>query len=179
MKFLPLLLFILVPLAELAILIKLGEIIGVGATILLVISTAVLGVSLLKRQGLAALARARSSMDAGEFPIESVIDGVCLLVAGAFLLTPGLLTDTIGFLLLVPAFRRRLAHWIFDKFKASGAMQFHTFGTGPDAPGPGQHPPPPRDIVIEGDFEDLDDRPPETKPPRSKSSDPGSSPWRK
>lgn len=178
MKILPLLLFILVPLAELAILIKLGEIIGVGATILLVISTAVIGVSLLKRQGLAALARARSTMDAGEFPIESVIDGVCLLVAGAFLLTPGLLTDTIGFLLLVPAFRRALAHWIFDKFKASGAMQFNTFGQGPDAPGPGQRPPP-GDTVIEGVFEELDEQPPETKPPGGKSSDPGSSPWRK
>lgn len=179
MRFLPLLLFILVPLVELAILIKLGDVIGIGATILLVIGTAVLGVSLLKRQGLAALAKARSSVDAGEFPIESVIDGVCLLVAGAFLLTPGLLTDTIGFSLLVPAFRLRLAHWIVNKFKNSDRMQFHTFGTQPGAAGPGPPPPGQKDSVIEGDFEELDDQPTETKPPRGASSDPKSSPWRK
>ena len=179
MRLFPLLLFILVPLAELAILIKLGEVIGIGATILLVISTAVIGVSLLKRQGLAALAKARSSVDEGEFPIESVVDGICLLIAGAFLLTPGLLTDTVGFSLLVPAFRRKLAHWIFNKFKDSDTVQFHGFGTGPGAPGAGPGHPGPRDKVIEGDFEDLDDEPQDAKPSDNSASDPGSSPWRK
>ncbi len=183
MRLLPLLLFIAVPLTELAILIKLGEVIGIGATILLVIGTAVLGVSLLKRQGLAALARARSSMDAGEFPVESVVDGACLLIAGAFLLTPGLLTDTVGFLLLVPAFRLRLARWIFDKFKSSESMQFHTFGDAPgggqNAPGSGPHRPDGRDRVIEGDFEDLDDETSDKKQSSSDASGPKISPWRK
>jgi len=192
MRLLPLLLFIAVPLAEIVILIKLGEIIGIAATILLVISTAVIGVSLLKRQGLAALARARSSLDAGEFPVESVIDGVSLLIAGAFLLTPGLLTDTVGFSLLVPAFRFRLAHWIFDKLKNSDHMQVHTFGTGPGpapgtghgAPGAGQHPHRDPDSVIEGEFKDMEDEPSEDQkteeePLSPKSSDPKSSPWRK
>lgn len=192
MRLLPLLLFIAVPLAEIVILIKLGEIIGIAATILLVISTAVIGVSLLKRQGLAALARARSSLDAGEIPVESVIDGVSLLIAGAFLLTPGLLTDTVGFSLLVPAFRFRLAHWIFDKLKNSDHMQVHTFGTGPGpapgtghgAPGAGQHPHRGPDSVIEGEFKDMEDEPSEDQkteeePPSPKSSDPKSSPWRK
>jgi len=192
MRLLPLLLFIAVPLAEIVILIKLGEIIGIAATILLVISTAVIGVSLLKRQGLAALARARSSLDAGEIPVESVIDGVSLLIAGAFLLTPGLLTDTVGFSLLVPAFRFRLAHWIFDKIKNSGHMQVHTFGTGPGpapgtghgAPGAGQHPHGGPGSVIEGEFKDMEDEPSEDQkteeePLSPKSSDPKSSPWRK
>jgi UPF0716 protein FxsA len=191
MRLLPLLLFILVPLAELAILIKLGDVIGIGATILLVIGTAVIGVSLLKRQGLAAIARARSSVDTGEFPVESVVDGVCLLIAGAFLLTPGLLTDTVGFTLLIPAFRLKLAHWIFDKFKNSEGVQFSTFGMGPDM-GPGHEPdtgrgapgapPHPRDQqsgVIEGEFEDLDDEPPEKNLTGPDAVDPKSSPWRK
>jgi len=196
MRLLPLLLFIAVPLAEIVILIKIGEIIGIAATILLVISTAVIGVSLLKRQGLAALSRARSSLDAGEFPVESVIDGVSLLIAGAFLLTPGLLTDTVGFSLLVPAFRFRLAHWIFDKLKNSDHMQAHTFGPGPGpgpatgpgtghgAPGAGQHPHRGAGSVIEGEFKDMEDEPSEDQkteeePPSPKSSDPKSSPWRK
>lgn len=183
MRFLPLLLFIAVPLAEIAILIKLGEVIGIGATILLVIGTAVLGVSLLKRQGLAALSRARSAMDAGEFPVESVIDGACLLIAGAFLLTPGLLTDTVGFSLLVPAFRLSLARWIFDKFKKSDSIHFSTFesgpGTGHGTPGPGSSPLRGQDRVIEGDFKDLDEQPSDEEPPQAKSADPKSSPWRK
>ena len=185
MRFSPFLLFILVPLAELAILIKLGKVIGVGMTILLVISTAVIGVSLLKRQGLAALARARSAVDAGELPVESVIDGVSLLIAGAFLLTPGLLTDTAGFLLLVPAFRLKMAHWIVNRFKNSDRMSFHTFGTGqgagPDTgPGTGHDAPPGgHDTVIDGDFKDLDDQHSRVKPSSPKSSDPKSSPWRK
>ncbi len=196
MRLLPLLLFIAVPLAEIVILIKLGEIIGIAATILLVISTAVIGVSLLKRQGLAALARARSSLDAGEIPVESVIEGVSLLIAGAFLLTPGLLTDTVGFSLLVPAFRFRLARWILDKIKNSGHMQVHTFGTGPGtgpetgpgtghgAPGAGQQPHRGPGSVIEGEFKDMEDEPSEDQkteeePLSPKSSDPKSSPWQK
>ena len=76
MKILPLLLFVAVPLLELAILIKVGEIVGVGATIVLVISTAVIGVSLLKRQGLAALARARGHLHArGRSDVTLVITG--------------------------------------------------------------------------------------------------------
>lgn len=172
-----LLLFIAVPLIELALLIKVGEIIGVFATVALVIATAVIGVSLLKRQGLAALNKAQQTVDAGEFPVESVVDGVCLLVAGAFLLTPGLLTDTAGFLLLVPGFRRGIAHWLFGKLLASDNIHVKTFG---DAP-PGGHRRPegarPGETVIEGEFEDLDESPPEPRndPPRGD----GSSPWRR
>lgn len=172
-----LLLFIAVPLIELALLIKVGEIIGILPTILLVIATAVIGVSLLKRQGLAALTKARTTVEAGEFPIESVVDGVCLLVAGAFLLTPGLLTDTVGFTLLVPAFRRNLAKWLFDRLVGSGTIDVKTFRSG--GPGPRGTPPEGPGPVIEGEFTDLgessdDDTPAGRKPGSSKSS-----PWRR
>lgn len=177
MRLLPVLLFIAVPLTELAILIKVGEIIGVGATIALVIATAVIGVALLKRQGIAALARARETVEAGEFPVESVVDGACLLIAGAFLLTPGLLTDTAGFLLLIPALRRSLAHWLFGKLIASGKAGAAGFSRGPGGPPP--HGPAGGGDIIEGEYEDIGESEPEAgrgdRPPRSRDS----SPWRR
>lgn len=182
MKFVILLLFIAVPLGEIAVFIKVGEIIGIGATVALVILTAIVGVALLKRQGLAAMARAQKSVDAGELPVDSVIDGVCLLVAGAFLLTPGLITDTAGFLLMVPGFRRGLARWVFAKIKESGSFSMHTFGSGDHQK---QRPPsgdkPSGGTVIDGDFEDMTrDEPDQThkqdEPPRIGGR---SSPWRK
>ncbi|RME98492.1 MAG: FxsA family protein [Alphaproteobacteria bacterium] len=160
MKFLVLLLFICVPLAEIALFIQVGQIIGLMPTIALVILTAVIGVALLKRQGMTALARAQEAVDRGELPVDSVVDGVCLLIAGAFLLTPGLITDTAGFLLLIPAFRRSLARWLFRKLSESGSIEIHGFGQsttarrphpagGTGRPGPGTGP------VIEGEFEDV------------------------
>lgn len=187
MRLLPFLLFILVPLAELAILIKVGEVIGIGATILLVILTAVIGVSLLKRQGLAALSRARASMEAGEFPVESVVDGACLLVAGALLLTPGLLTDTLGFLLLVPRVRLALARWIFNKLTASGNIHVDGAGPGAGAYGagrPGDSPrqqdaPPSRGPLIEGESREMDEDEPEHGDEARGGEERPSSPWRK
>lgn len=176
------LLFIAVPLTELALLIKVGEIIGVGATILLVIATAVIGVALLKRQGLSALEKARNTVEAGDFPVESVVDGACLLVAGAFLLTPGLITDTLGFALLVPALRRGIARWLFGKLIASGNVHVRTFGGGTPDGEPREGPEPGgrgdgTGPVIEGEAEELenDERERDTRP-RERD---GSSPWRK
>ena len=176
------LLFIAVPLAELAILIKVGELIGILPTVLLVILTAVIGVALLKRQGIAALAGARQSLEAGKFPVESVVDGACLLVAGAFLLTPGLITDTVGFLLLIPALRHGLAHWIFDKMVKSGNVHVQTFGMGGDGPGggPRQDGAPSRGgPTIETDYEDLDTPEPTDSTKARQKPDRSKSPWRK
>lgn len=178
MRFLPFILFIAVPLLELTILIKVGEIIGIGATIVLVISTAVIGVSLLKRQGLAALARARDTVEAGEFPVESVVDGACLLVAGAFLLTPGLLTDAVGFSLLIPGLRRSLARWLFNKLTASGHVHTDSFGAGPHGAPRQDGAAHPQGPVIEGEYETVDDPGPERQKDTSVSSKGKSSPWR-
>jgi UPF0716 protein FxsA len=188
MKFLLFLIFVVVPLAEVAILIQVGQIIGVVPTIALVVLTAVIGVALLKRQGLAALARAQRSMDAGELPIDSVIDGVCLLVAGAFLLTPGLITDTAGFLLLVPPFRHGLARWAFAKLQQSGNVRVWTAGGPAGSPGGGsgrdprgRQRGPEGEPVIEGEYEEVE--PNSEEPARDRSSPPVSdqdgSPWRK
>lgn len=177
-RLLPFLLFIAIPILELALLIKVGQIIGVAATILLVIFTAVIGVALLKRQGLAVMRRAQSAVEAGELPVDSVVDGACLLVAGAFLLTPGLITDTAGFLLLIPQFRIRLAHAILERMMKSGRVHVYTSRGGPRGPsGPGDGRSGGRGPVIEGEFEEVGDKSSEGKtPPRQKE---GPSPWRK
>ena len=99
------LLFVTVPLVELALLIWVGERIGTLMTVALVIGTGILGATLARLEGLATLRRFQNRMAAGELPHQDIIDGLLILLAGAVLLTPGLLTDTAGFLLLVPPVR--------------------------------------------------------------------------
>jgi UPF0716 protein FxsA len=100
-----LLLFTIVPLVELYLLISIGGVIGVVPTIAIVIGTGVLGAWLARWQGLAVLRRIQDEMAAGRLPTDSLIDGLLVLVAAGMLLTPGLLTDAAGFLLLVPGSR--------------------------------------------------------------------------
>ncbi len=100
-----LLLFTVVPLIELYLLITIGGVIGVVPTIAIVIGTGVLGAWLARWQGLAVLRRISEEMAAGRLPTDALIDGLLILVAAAVLLTPGLLTDSLGFVLLVPASR--------------------------------------------------------------------------
>ena len=111
-----LILFITIPLVEIAILIKIGSIIGAGYTIALVIGTAFLGVSLLRIQGISTLAKVQANISRGQLPATELIEGLILLISGALLLTPGFFTDTIGFLMLVPTLRQRLAETFFVNF---------------------------------------------------------------
>ena len=111
-----LILFLTVPLVEIAILIKIGSIIGAGYTIALVIGTAFLGVSLLRIQGISTLAKVQANISRGQLPATELIEGLILLISGALLLTPGFFTDTIGFLMLVPTLRQRLAETFFVNF---------------------------------------------------------------
>ena len=97
-----LLLFTIVPLVELFLLVKLGTVIGVGPTVLVVICTGVLGASLARWQGLGVLRRVSDDLAQGRLPADALIDGLLILIAGAVLLTPGLITDALGFMLLVP-----------------------------------------------------------------------------
>jgi UPF0716 protein FxsA len=97
-----LLLFTLMPLVEIWILIELGAVIGSWATILLIASTGFIGVFLARSQGFAVLYKMRKDMEAGLVPADQFFDGACILVGGALLITPGLLTDLLGFSLLIP-----------------------------------------------------------------------------
>ena len=101
-----LLLFTIVPLVELYLLISLGRVIGVGATVLIVIATGALGAFLTRIEGLRVLRRVQDELAEGRVPTERLLDGLLILIAGAVLLTPGLLTDLLGFFLLAPPGRK-------------------------------------------------------------------------
>jgi UPF0716 protein FxsA len=148
-----LLLFLLVPLIEIYFLIKVGDVIGAGWTVFLVVFTAVLGAWLLRLQGLSTLNRVQQSLQRGELPAAAMLEGLLLLMAGALLLTPGFVTDSIGFLLLVPPLRHALARWLI----ARGLLQA---GFRPP-PGAGGGAPPSASEsshrTLEGEFERRDD----------------------
>jgi len=110
------LLFILVPIIELALFLTLGERIGIPWTLALIVVTAVLGASLTRWQGFTTMARFQQRLRDGQIPGEELIGGIFILVAGALLLTPGFLTDVIGFSLLVPAFRKVLAKFMMKRY---------------------------------------------------------------
>lgn len=105
----PLLAFIVIPIAELLLLFEVADLIGGLATLGLVIVTAFVGLSVLRQQGFSTLRRADQRMKSGQIPGQEIIEGMLLAFAGALLLTPGLITDAIGFALLTPVIRRRLA----------------------------------------------------------------------
>ena len=111
------LLFTCVPLVELYILLQVGSVIGAGNTILLVILTGVLGAFLAQREGIRSLRTIQSVMARGEMPGEPLLDAFLILVAGFVLITPGILTDILGFLLLIPATRLRIRVWLKRKLE--------------------------------------------------------------
>lgn len=100
------LLFVLLPLAELAILVEIGRHIGTLPTVALVILTGAGGAYLAKREGLGVLSQIRAELRAGRMPGPAIVDGVLIAIAAIVLITPGVLTDVMGFLCLVPATRR-------------------------------------------------------------------------
>jgi UPF0716 protein FxsA len=110
-------LFIALPIVELALLIKLHGMVGLLPTILLVFLTGVAGASLVRHQGLNILFSIRREMDAGRLPAPQMMDGVMILIAGALLVTPGLITDAAGFSLLVPYVRAQIRLWLRKKME--------------------------------------------------------------
>ena len=98
-------------------LIEIGQRIGTLATLGLIVITGVTGAALARHQGLGALARLQRDLAEGRLPAEPLVDGVLILVAGAVLLTPGVLTDAVGFLLLVPPFRRLMMRVLTRRFE--------------------------------------------------------------
>ena len=142
--------FLLIPLAEIYVLIQVGSVIGALPTVALVVLTALVGAVLIRAQGLATLTRVRTSMDRGELPAVELFEGLCLLIAGAFLLTPGFVTDALGFLLLVPPLRRGVLLGLIERGAIRVARRDAGPGTGagPGARGPGR--------IIDGEFERED-----------------------
>lgn len=112
-------LFFLVPLIEVLLLIKIGEWVGFGPTILLVIVTGFIGASLARQQGFKVWSRIQTELQAGRMPAADVIDGLLILIGGIVLLTPGLLTDLCGFALMIPRVRRRIRILLEKRFQAT------------------------------------------------------------
>jgi len=106
---------LLVTFAEIYLLLTVGGIIGAFPTIALVIFTALLGTWLLRKQGSETFRRFQENMAQGGIPTYEIIEGPILLVGGALLLTPGFITDLIGFVCLIPPLRRKVAQYIIEK----------------------------------------------------------------
>ncbi len=124
-----LLLFTVVPLAELYLLIKVGSMIGGLHTILLVLGTGVLGAFLAKLEGLRTLGQIQRNLSQGIVPAEEMVDGVIILVAGLLLITPGILTDAFGFLMLIPNTRNAFKRWLRRRFdRATATTRIYTPG---------------------------------------------------
>ncbi len=110
-------LFLLVPIIELYVMVQIGKVIGLGITILIIFITAFIGAKLTKAQGIQAIKNGRSALMSGKLPHKEVIDGVLIIIAGAVLLTPGFLTDLLGFSLLIPNLRSSYRELLINYFK--------------------------------------------------------------
>ena len=111
------LIFTIIPFIELLLLIELGTYIGTLNTILVVVSTGIVGACTARIAGVNVLFKIQENLRAGVFPKDELFDGVLILIGGAFLLTPGLLTDTAGFLLLLPLGREGIKRWLKEIIK--------------------------------------------------------------
>ncbi|MBA4503098.1 FxsA family protein [Marinobacterium marinum] len=152
------LLFIIVPIIEITVLIQVGQAIGAWYTVGLVLLSAFIGVNMLRHQGLSTLARAQQRMGQGEVPGQEMVEGIVLAVGGALLVTPGFVTDVVGFSCLVPAVRRGVVKALLGRFTLVAASHssthaFHQEYRSVDA----RHDVPRRDgDVIDGEFERRD-----------------------
>ena len=125
-----LLLFILVPLTELYLFMTLGAQLGFPNTIAIIIITAVIGAALAKSQGRLAMAKFQQATSEGRMPHKEALDGLMILLAGAVLLTPGFLTDAIGFLILIPPIRAIVRNSLARRLK--GKIKVVTPGFPPE-----------------------------------------------
>ncbi|MDF2177889.1 FxsA family protein [Aliiglaciecola sp. CAU 1673] len=162
------LLFVLIPIAEIALLLEVGERIGGWETIGLILLTAFIGAALVRHQGMSTLFEARRRMDMGEVPGQQMAEGMLLLIAGVLLVTPGFVTDAFGFLLVLPVTRPLLARALLSKMQLqvvqSASVRYgeHVYQS---RAGDSHR-------TFEGQFEvkngrdDKDDEPPSQLPPR-------------
>lgn len=140
-----LLVFILVPLIEISLFIQVGGLIGLWPTLFIVIGTAILGVSLVRTQGKAALGQLQQSFSESRDPTEPLAHGAMILIAGMLLLTPGFFTDALGFALLIPAVRLAVFRFVASR------IQVRQFQTGRGHPNSTYS----RADIIDGEFEEV------------------------
>ena len=148
------LLFVIIPLLELYLIITVGGYIGAFWTVMIVIGTAVVGVHLLRMQGFNTLKRAQQNMERGAMPAMEMMEGIVLAVGGALLITPGFLTDALGFICLIPVTRKALIR----SFISRSSVQMHGFHSQSTYQSPSDHQHKPHEgRTIEGEFHRKDD----------------------
>lgn len=152
-------LFLIIPIIEIFFLLKVGDVIGIFPTIILVVLTAVIGAGLLRQQGLSTLTRLQRNIGQGKIPAQEMIEGVLLAVGGALLMTPGFVTDTMGFLCLLPFSRQTIAKQIIkrsaDKVKAGINVKMGGFGSSASYSATSKK----ESNVVEGEYTEIDDNP--------------------
>lgn len=149
------------PLIEIALLVKFGQWAGVWVTLAVVIGTAVAGVGVLQRQGLTMMLRTQEAVMRGEPPVGAMMEGAMTVMAGVFLIMPGLITDTLGLLLLVPPVRHFVATRLVAGMFGGGDVHVEVFESERGyerRPGNGRTSVENGGPVIEGDFERIDER---------------------
>ena len=114
--------FVVIPLVEIMVFMSVGEWVGMWKTLFLAFFTAVLGGFIIKYQGLHTISAMQKASSEGRMPVNEIFDGVCLIAAGATLITPGFVTDSIGFLLLIPPVRAVLRDFIKKRTELHMAM---------------------------------------------------------
>jgi UPF0716 protein FxsA len=143
---------IALPLLELAVLVKTGQWLGLWTTVALVLGALAIGALILSRQSLTVMQEALSAAQDGRAPVAAVIDGSFLMMAGLLLIFPGLITDLLALVLLIPFLRRAVARWSVKQLFSGADFSMHGagFGSGlrPDGQGP----------IIEGEFERLGEK---------------------
>jgi UPF0716 protein FxsA len=152
--------FIALPVLELVLLIKAGQVVGIWATLALVVAAAILGAVIMSRQGISVARRTREALALGKPPVGPVLDGAFLLLAGALLITPGFLTDLMALALLIAPIRRKVARWCVRRLVERAHMQVKVY----EARSKGGPEPSPSGAdrvggpVIEGEFERLGEK---------------------
>jgi len=125
--------FIVVPVLELFLLIRLGQVVGLWPTLGLVIGTGLLGAHMARTEGLRVLYRFQTELTSGRLPGQALLDGIAVLIGGAFLLTPGILTDLTGFALLFPPTRHWIQRWArrrMERGLTDGTIRMTSMGSG-------------------------------------------------
>lgn len=159
MPLLLIVLFIVVPIAELYVIIQVGELIGVLPTLILLLADALLGSWLLKHQGRGAWRRFNEALAERRFPGKEVVDGVLIVIGGTLLLTPGFITDIFGIFFLLPPTRaltrRLLRRYTLGRITVVGLGGPGAFGQTGGPFGPGSGPPPSRDYDFDATAEEV------------------------
>ena len=155
------LILVLLPLLELWLLIKAGQLVGFWATLGLLVAAGVLGAVVLSRQSRGALRRAAKAIEEGRPPVADALDSALLMMAGLLLITPGFLTDVMALLLLMPPLRHAVARWTIRRMLLRSG-DVHTYDAQGEAAGAESRKSPMqrgKGPIIEGEFERVDDKP--------------------